>query len=266
MADVPAKSGASHAVAAFLSILLGGLISDVLGTYASVFSDFSQSLGEPIVGVLGGSISATTTGHLLIATGLAFAWGVAYHYARHGSTRDEPAPRVEGPTANPAADDLPDPDGGDVPEALAGIVTGGYAPESVGAADGEVQSYLETTLGGDVRSRLARTHDRLVDAEQRSLAERVASLESDIETLQRSLSPALAATVADPDRRDALRASHVDLVEATAALRASADTLESAAQDGRPDSAIAECRGRYEALRNAHQRRRRLIEQASDTP
>ncbi|WP_136686787.1 ribonuclease P Rpr2/Rpp21/SNM1 subunit family protein [Halorhabdus amylolytica] len=261
---MPAKTGASHAVAAFVSILLGGLISDLLGTYATAFTDLGRVIGRPVASTIGLAIPATTTGHLLIATVLAFGWGVAYHYARHGDDDGE-TENVGALSKNSGVDHPSNPDDSDGSEALAGVVTVDYTPDSARTADAEVGSYLESTLRDDVRPKLAATHDLLVDRERRELAERVSSLASDIETIERAISPSLETTMPDPGRRNGLKDSHSDLLETVTALRASTSILESALREGQPDVAIKECRSRYEELREANERRRRLIEQASET-
>lgn len=255
-----ATSGASHGIAAFICILISGLINDLLGRYATAFTDLGGALGETVTGVLGVSLPATTIGHLLVATSLAFVWGVAYHYRRHGNETD-----TEGEPETPTAPTTTSGDV-DVPDVLAGIVTSAYAGEERHTADKQVQSHLSTVLADEIKPRLAESHDRLVEDGQRDIAEQISSLQSDIDRLERSLSSISAETTGTRDQITPLKEAHVTMVESATALKASSKTLLSAGSGEEAESAIMQCRAQYRTLRDAHETRRRFIEQVSDTP
>lgn len=80
---MPTKSGASHALAAFTTILLGAVISNFLNAHSRSLRSLSRTVGELVTPVLGITVSNTVAGMLIIATVLSFVWGIAYHVARH---------------------------------------------------------------------------------------------------------------------------------------------------------------------------------------
>lgn len=80
---MPAKSGISHAFAAFTSIILGTFISNYLESHGPVITDITRTVGEVVIKSIGLSYSKTITGLLIISTILSFFWGVTYHIARH---------------------------------------------------------------------------------------------------------------------------------------------------------------------------------------
>jgi len=82
---MPVKSGASHALAAFTTIILGAVISNFLNAHSSVLRDLSSTVGGFVTTVGGVDLSNTLVGLLVISTFLSFLWGVAYHIARHQS-------------------------------------------------------------------------------------------------------------------------------------------------------------------------------------
>lgn len=82
---MPAKTGASHAVASFTTIVLGALISNYLSTHSELIHGTTVRVGETLVSLAGLSLPETVTGFLLISTLLSFVWGVAYHVSRHGT-------------------------------------------------------------------------------------------------------------------------------------------------------------------------------------
>jgi hypothetical protein len=83
---MPAKSGLSHALASFVTIIAGAVISGYLSVHASVLWDLTRTAGKMVTWVLGINLPTAVTGMLVIATVLSFVWGVAYHYSRHGSS------------------------------------------------------------------------------------------------------------------------------------------------------------------------------------
>ena len=79
---MPAKTGASHAVASFTTILLGAFISNYLSTHSAVLWGVTNAAGETVTSLVGLDLPKVMTGVLVIATGLSFVWGVAYHFSR----------------------------------------------------------------------------------------------------------------------------------------------------------------------------------------
>jgi hypothetical protein len=86
---MPAKTGASHAVASFVTILLGAFISNYLSAHSSVLWGMTRGAGGTVTSLLGLDLPEVMTGILVIATGLSFVWGVAYHFSRHGTSDDD---------------------------------------------------------------------------------------------------------------------------------------------------------------------------------
>jgi len=80
---MPAKSGASHGLAAFTTIILGAMISNFLNAHSQILREFSSVVGGIATAVTGVDLSNTLAGLLVVATVLSFLWGVAYHLARH---------------------------------------------------------------------------------------------------------------------------------------------------------------------------------------
>jgi hypothetical protein len=80
---MPAKSGFSHAFAAFTSIIIGSLLSNYLAAHESVLTEVTRTAGRFLTTTIGVPTSSTVGGMLLVSSILAFAWGVAYHVARH---------------------------------------------------------------------------------------------------------------------------------------------------------------------------------------
>lgn len=92
---MPAKTGASHAIASFTTIILGAFISNYLSTHSSVLWGLTHSAGETVTSLFGLDIPEVMTGILVIASLLSFLWGLAYHFSRHGtgdSTRESNRP------------------------------------------------------------------------------------------------------------------------------------------------------------------------------
>jgi hypothetical protein len=85
---MPAKTGASHAVASFVTIILGAFISNYLSTHSSVLWGLTRSAGGTVTSLVGLDLPEVMTGIVVIATALSFVWGVAYHYSRSGSGDD----------------------------------------------------------------------------------------------------------------------------------------------------------------------------------
>jgi hypothetical protein len=69
---MPTKSGLSHGLAAFTSIILGTIISNYLSAHETVLTDVTKIAGGMIVHVLGLNHLRTVAGMLLISSILAF--------------------------------------------------------------------------------------------------------------------------------------------------------------------------------------------------
>jgi membrane protease YdiL (CAAX protease family) len=81
---MPAKTGASHAIASFITIILGAFISNYLSTHSGVLWGLTHAAGGAVASLVGLDLPEVMTGVLVVATILSFLWGVAYHYQRHG--------------------------------------------------------------------------------------------------------------------------------------------------------------------------------------
>lgn len=76
-------SGTSHSFSAFASMVVATIISKYVWNQTPSFVDASNLVGDAIVTVTGVQLAPQTAGSLLIASGLAFVWGVLYHITRH---------------------------------------------------------------------------------------------------------------------------------------------------------------------------------------
>lgn len=86
--DMALKSGGSHAIAAFLSVVFGSVLSGYLSAHAGLISRVTETVGvtvlELVSEVASVEIPEAVAGVLTVSVVLSFAWGVVYHYARHG--------------------------------------------------------------------------------------------------------------------------------------------------------------------------------------
>jgi hypothetical protein len=84
--DMPAKTGGSHAISAFVTLIIGTMFSKYLWSVA-------PPLGE--AGVLAMTVIRESTGiavpltdqfagSVVVMVGLSFVWGLVYHFSRHG--------------------------------------------------------------------------------------------------------------------------------------------------------------------------------------
>lgn len=80
---MPAKSGFSHAFAAFTSILLGSLLSNYLAAHQSILTDLTVTVGRTVINLLGLTAPRNIAGLVVVGSLIAFCWGIAYHMARH---------------------------------------------------------------------------------------------------------------------------------------------------------------------------------------
>jgi len=252
---MPAKSGGSHAIAAFLSIVIGALISNFLSAHTGLFRDASQSTGSAVTDVLGLGAPGQVVGLLVIAMALSFGWGVAYHYARQRSA-DENGPNAYARSRKQLSSDMTaTPNGSGTHRATGGRAVGTTADEdtesqlpdalaavipdhsyaTVGdatATDETVRSVLSNRLSS-ARSTLADAHDDLYDADRRADSERVTEIRDAIETFDRRIGPDHATQTgvkAVPGTGEAARAQ---LREHDAALVVAAEDLQTAASTAR---------------------------------
>ena len=80
---MPAKSGASHAIAALVSIVLGSVISSYIEIHAEPVANLTASVGDILVTRADIPLPEEMSGALVIVAVLSFVWGAAYHTARH---------------------------------------------------------------------------------------------------------------------------------------------------------------------------------------
>lgn len=82
---MPAKTGASHGVAAFVTLVIGTVMSKYLWDLAPPLGEASMATIELIRSTAGIDlpVSAQFAGMVVVMVGLSFAWGVVYHYGRH---------------------------------------------------------------------------------------------------------------------------------------------------------------------------------------
>ncbi|WP_251328772.1 hypothetical protein [Haloplanus pelagicus] len=80
---MPAKTGASHALSAFVSLIVGTVLSKYVWTYTPPLAEAGAVAGRHLSGLIGTPIAPETTGGLVVVLLLSFVWGVIYHLARH---------------------------------------------------------------------------------------------------------------------------------------------------------------------------------------
>jgi len=178
---MPAKSGASHALAAFLSIVLGSILSNFMSSHSGLLTTASQSVGGTITGTTGITLSENAVGLLTISTALAFLWGVAYHQARHRS-ETKPSRRKNFVTDNHSSNkpqQMPTPDAQDDETNRSVDARSGYLAVEKHQTAEETLSAVQRDLD-DVKIVLTELHDRLVDADERETAERVSTLREEV--------------------------------------------------------------------------------------
>ncbi len=95
--EMASKSGASHAVAALVLLVIGRVLLVYLEPSFPKLIDRLELLGRQfqawLEGRLGGQLSDRFWVPLFVSACLAFAWGGLYHWIRHGRGRD---PDLEG--------------------------------------------------------------------------------------------------------------------------------------------------------------------------
>jgi len=81
---MPAKTGTSHALAAFVSLVVGSMLSKYVWTYTPPLAEAGAAIGRLLAPLLGTPLSREVAGGLLLVLALSFVWGVVYHLGRHG--------------------------------------------------------------------------------------------------------------------------------------------------------------------------------------
>ncbi|QGX95647.1 hypothetical protein EI982_13010 [Haloplanus rallus] len=82
---MPAKTGASHAMSAFVSLIVGTVLSKYVWTYTPPLAEAGAVVGRHLVTLIGVPLSRELTGGFVVVLALSFLWGVLYHVTRHGS-------------------------------------------------------------------------------------------------------------------------------------------------------------------------------------
>ncbi|GAB6860779.1 hypothetical protein ACFR97_00805 [Haloplanus litoreus] len=79
---MPAKTGASHALSSFVSLIVGTVLSKYVWTYTPPLAEAGALAGRHLSGLVGTPLSRETTGGFVVVLLLSFLWGVIYHLAR----------------------------------------------------------------------------------------------------------------------------------------------------------------------------------------
>lgn len=83
---MPAKTGASHGIAAFGTLILGTVLSKFVWDVLPPLGELSLSTMRFLNDQLGVGVptSERFAGTVVLMVGLSFAWGALYHVGRHG--------------------------------------------------------------------------------------------------------------------------------------------------------------------------------------
>jgi hypothetical protein len=81
---MPVKTGLSHALAAFVSLVVGTMLSKYVWTYTPSLATAGRTVGTYVTALSGVPLSREAAGGLVVVVLLSFLWGVAYHVGRHG--------------------------------------------------------------------------------------------------------------------------------------------------------------------------------------
>ena len=82
---MPAKTGASHAVSAFVTLIVGTMLSKYLWNAAPTLGEASVTAINVIRSTTGASIphNREFAGVVVVMVGLSLLWGIMYHIGRH---------------------------------------------------------------------------------------------------------------------------------------------------------------------------------------
>jgi hypothetical protein len=82
---MPTKTGSSHALASFVTLILGALLSKYIWELVPSLGDVSLRVMTFIIAVTGASIPTNEqfAGTVVVMVAISFVWGVVYHFGRH---------------------------------------------------------------------------------------------------------------------------------------------------------------------------------------
>jgi hypothetical protein len=83
---MPATTGASHGLAAFVTMIVGTMLSKFVWDLVPPLGEVSLLTIETVQNTTGADVpvSENFAGALVVMVGLSFLWGVVYHFGRHG--------------------------------------------------------------------------------------------------------------------------------------------------------------------------------------
>ncbi|WP_338740688.1 hypothetical protein [Haloplanus salilacus] len=81
---MPAKTGTSHALSAFVSLIVGSMLSKYVWTYTPSLAEAGATIGRQLELLIGAPLPREMAGGLVVVVLLSFLWGVVYHVGRHG--------------------------------------------------------------------------------------------------------------------------------------------------------------------------------------
>lgn len=82
---MPTKTGASHGMSAFVTLIAGALLSKYLWGIVPPLGEASLTTMKVIRSTTGIDVpvSEQFAGMVVVMVGLSFVWGIFYHYGRH---------------------------------------------------------------------------------------------------------------------------------------------------------------------------------------
>ena len=82
---MPAKTGASHGMSAFVTLVVGTVMSKYLWDLAPPLGEASMATMELIRSTTGVDLPVNEqfAGMVVVMVALSFAWGIVYHFGRH---------------------------------------------------------------------------------------------------------------------------------------------------------------------------------------
>ncbi|MFB6151302.1 MAG: hypothetical protein ABEJ40_05795 [Haloarculaceae archaeon] len=80
---MPAKTGGSHALATFVSMVVGTVLSKYVWNHTPSLARAGVVVRDLVASTTGVTMTRQTTGMLVVVVAVSFAWGVVYHFARH---------------------------------------------------------------------------------------------------------------------------------------------------------------------------------------
>jgi hypothetical protein len=85
---MPAKSGASHGVAAFTTLVVGTVFSNFVWTLLPPLGELSLLVFRTLDARLGLAfpVNEQFAGTVVVMVGLSTMWGVLYHFSRHSGS------------------------------------------------------------------------------------------------------------------------------------------------------------------------------------